>query len=89
MLSLFFLGEAPEPPLILPSTTSKGSKRRVGRTILLMIDKQISLKGLLDSLVQYKIITLKVQMCLRYPSMRGHIQLKNLEVQKEATENHL
>lgn len=56
-----------------------------------MIDKQIHLKGLLDSLVQYKIITLKVQMCLCYPSMRGHIQLQkaNLEVQKEATENYL
>lgn len=56
-----------------------------------MRDKHISLKGLLDYLVQYKIITLKVKMCLYYTSIRGHIQLQkaNLEVQKEATENHL
>lgn len=56
------------------------------------INKFISLKGLLDYLVQHKIITLEVKMCFyNTASIRGHIQLHkaNLEVQKETTENHL
>lgn len=91
ILSLFFPGGPPKPPLTLPSATSKGNKRRVGRTILLMIDKQVSLKRLLDHLVRDKIITLEVKICLYYAPVRGHIQLQKatLEVQKEAPENRL
>lgn len=67
ILSLTLLvGGPPKPPLSLPSPTPKGSKGRVERIFLLMINKFISLKGLLDYLVQYKIITLEVNMCLYY-----------------------